>query len=101
MIGNLWQITEDCFEYSIDNIPRDGSARVSDPTTLRNKKIRISDATVGPYDKCDLRTARGGSFDIFPYAVRSGYRSRFELWRRDSGAVRLSYEGFRVARSLH
>jgi formylglycine-generating enzyme required for sulfatase activity len=100
MAGNVWQVTEDCFEYSLDNVPRDGSPRISDPTKVRDKSFRISDPTVGPYDKCDLRTARGGAFDIFPYAVRSGYRSRFEIWRSDSGAGRFSYEGFRVARSL-
>jgi formylglycine-generating enzyme required for sulfatase activity len=100
MVGNVWQVTEDCFEYTIDNIPRDGSPRVSDPSKVRDKSFRISDPTVGPYDRCDLHTARGGSFDIFPYAVRSGYRSRFEIWRADSGAGRFSYEGFRVARSL-
>jgi formylglycine-generating enzyme required for sulfatase activity len=100
MFGNVWQVTEDCFEYSLDNIPRDGSALVSNTSIERDKNHRVSDPTVPPRDICDLRGVRGGSFDIFPWFVRSGYRSRFETFRPDSGFVRLSYEGFRVARSL-
>jgi formylglycine-generating enzyme len=100
MIGNVWQVLEDCFEYTLDTIPRDGSPRISDPTKRRDPSFRIVEPTVGPYDKCDMRVSRGGSFDIMPYSVRTGYRSRFEIWRPDSGAVRLAIEGFRVARTL-
>jgi len=100
MMGNVWQVTEDCFEYTLDNLPRDGSPRVSDPTTPRPFRLRVDEPTAGPADKCDRRTTRGGAFDIFPWLVRSGYRSRFEVFRADSGQVRLSSEGFRVARSL-
>lgn len=76
MIGNVWEVTEDCFAYDLEDIPRDGTPRIA--------------------DVCIHHPVRGGSFDIFPWFVRSGYRSRYDI----PGNPRFSYEGFRVARTI-
>jgi formylglycine-generating enzyme required for sulfatase activity len=87
LVGNVWEVTEDCFEPTLERIGRDGKARINEPFAQ-------------PSDTCEERTSRGGSFDLFPWFIRVGYRSRFQIFYEASGYIRLSMEGFRVARSL-
>jgi formylglycine-generating enzyme required for sulfatase activity len=77
MAGNVWQWTQDCYADS-DNYgysrgaPSDGSA-----------------SRVG---NCDEHTLRGGSWQNFPYKLRSAYRGALSTGYRSNGG------GFRVAR---
>lgn len=73
LIGNVWEITADCYG-SLADVPRDGAPAMK--------------------SECTDFVSRGGSWDIFPYATRSGYRSRFDP------KSRFSYHGFRVAVTL-
>lgn len=77
MIGNIWEVTADCWVPTLEGIPRDGSPRTQ------------PDCKSG-------RPARGSAFDIFVFWGRVGYRSLYDT----EGNPRFSYEGFRVARSL-
>ena len=76
MIGNVWEITSDCFVLNLGGIPRDGSPR----------------AVEAPSRAAGARVA----FDIFTYWGRVGHRSLYDT----VGNPRFSYEGFRVARTL-
>ncbi len=76
LLGNVWEVTDDCFIYDLKSTPLDG-------TSVRKRD-------------CIQMAVRGGAYDIFPWFTRSGYRSRFVLM----GNPRYNYEGFRVARDL-
>ena len=68
MHGNVWEWAEDCWNYTYDGAPSDGSAWLA--------------------GDCDLRVSRGGAWDISEYFLRSAYRG----WGR-----RNPDQGFRVA----
>ena len=74
MHGNVWEWVEDCWNGSYAGAPSDGRAWES--------------------GSCGRRVSRGGSWYNSPWYLRSADRSRV-----DSG-VRISYNGFRVARTL-
>jgi formylglycine-generating enzyme required for sulfatase activity len=74
MHGNVWEWVEDCYQDSYAGASTDGSARAN--------------AT------CSSRVLRGGSWDVIPRDLRSAYR------HRNNPGGRLSYLGFRVARTL-
>lgn len=74
MRGNVWEWIEDCWNDSYTGAPLDGSARLS--------------------GNCSQRVLRGGSWDYFPWFLRSADR----IW--GSAVVRYNDLGFRVARSL-
>ncbi len=74
MHGNVWEWVEDCWNDSYSGAPSDGSA------WLRGN--------------CERRVVRGGSWDNFPWNLRSAYRIRF------SSGSRYGSDGFRVARTL-
>jgi formylglycine-generating enzyme required for sulfatase activity len=72
--GNVWQMTEDCWEGNYADAPGDGFPRLT--------------------ANCDTRVGRGGSWSSFPWLVRSATRTGFgSEGRRD-------YVGFRVAKKL-
>ena len=75
MHGNVWEWTADCWNDNYVGAPRNGDARRS--------------------GDCSLRVVRGGSWDDYPWFLRSAERSRA------SATVRLNDLGFRVAASLH
>ena len=72
--GNVWEWVEDCWNGSYAGAPVDGSAWES--------------------GNCDVRVLRGGSW----YSVPGGLRSAVRFG--DSAGYRISYFGFRVARTL-
>jgi formylglycine-generating enzyme required for sulfatase activity len=72
--GNVWEWTEDCWNDSNAGNPGDGRARTS--------------------GNCKLRVVRGGSWGSYPSILRAALRIG-----RDA-IDRLSFEGFRVARTL-
>jgi formylglycine-generating enzyme required for sulfatase activity len=74
MLGNVWEITADCWNETYNGAPTDGSAW-----------------TASALGDCTARVARGGSWVSYPRSVRSGSRDR-------SHAVRANTVGFRVAR---
>jgi formylglycine-generating enzyme required for sulfatase activity len=74
MVGNVWEWTEDCFHYTYNGAPADGSAWTS--------------------GDCSERVWRGGSWHDSPQEVRSASRNRF------SAANRNGDFGFRVGRTL-
>lgn len=75
VLGNVWELVEDCWHDSYAGAPRDGSAW-----------------TRG--GNCDVRVARGGSWTSGPKRLRSAYRGRLGVRSRNNA------DGFRVARTL-
>ena len=75
VLGNVWEWTEDCWNGDYSGAPADGSAR------------RTGD--------CSERVLRGGSWINKPWDLRSAYRFRY------SAGLRLSLNGFRVARTIN
>ena len=74
MHGNVWERVEDCWNESYEGAPKDGSPWTS--------------------GDCSRRVVRGGSWDFEPRILRSAYRSM------SLSGDRVSYLGFRVARTL-
>ena len=74
MHGNVWEWVEDCKNASYAGAPADGSAWLS--------------------GDCSKRVLRGGSWFSRPWSLRAAYRFRITT------GLRLSYIGFRVARTL-
>lgn len=74
--GNVWEWVEDCYHDSYKGAPGDGSAWL--------------DADGG---NCERRVLRGGSWYDDPQFLRARFRGRFNR------GYRLSYVGFRVART--
>ena len=72
MLGNVWEWVADCYRPSYASAPNDGSAVTA--------------------DTCMKRVSRGGSWNIFPAWVRTGYRYGL------MGGLRASNLGFRVMR---
>lgn len=72
--GNLWEWTEDCYRAGYSTAPSDGSAVAT--------------------NSCSLRVSRGGGWD--------DVRTKLRLASRTFGApsVRMSYFGFRLARTV-
>lgn len=75
MIGNLWELTEDCWNGSHRGASTDGAAR-----------------TTGT---CSSRVLRGGSWDDPADNLRSAYRVGIPKTRRQANV------GFRVARDIN
>ena len=71
--GNVWEWVEDCWNDSYEGAPADGSAWTN--------------------GDCGRRVLRGGSWDFYPWFLRSAYRDG-----TSTAPVRLL--GFRVARTL-
>ena len=80
MLGNVQQLTQDCWHYSYVDAPSDGSPWLSD--------------SVLPGDCFVVRALRGSSFEHLPPGVRAAYRASHIDFRPDDGT------GFRVARDL-
>ncbi len=74
MHGNVWEWLQDCLNESYGGAPSNGSAWQS--------------------GDCSRRVLRGGSWDIFPWILRSAYRG----W--NSTDIRYFINGLRVARTL-
>lgn len=74
MVGQAYQVTEDCWHETYEGAPTDGSAWTS--------------------GDCSLRTLRGGSTISHPGSMRSATRTSVPI---DSRTV---FSGFRIARSL-
>ena len=72
MLGNVWEWVADCYRPSYARAPTDGRAVTA--------------------DTCMKRVSRGGSWNIFPAWVRTGYRYGL------MGGLRASNLGFRVMR---
>ena len=75
MLGNVWELVEDCRHEDYAGAPTDGRAWVSG-------------------GDCDLRVLRGGSWNNLPRVLRSAIRDGV------STEDRLSLIGFRIARTL-
>ena len=75
MLGNVFQVTDDCWHNNFDGAPADGSAWLS--------------------GRCDERVIRGGAFATPPSPVRSAARGHW-----DPAVTRTSDSGFRVARTF-
>jgi len=73
MLGNAWEWTEDCWNGTYAGAPTDGSAWTG--------------------GECGRRVLRGGSWVSLPRLVRAGFRNG------GGTALRLSNDGFRVART--
>lgn len=74
MLGNVWELVEDCWEDNYIGAPKDGSAWT--------------------WGGCEVRGARGGSWTSYLRRLRSAYRGRLGEERRNNA------DGFRVARTL-
>jgi formylglycine-generating enzyme required for sulfatase activity len=72
--GNVWQLTEDCWNQSYLGAPDDGSPRLT--------------------GSCNYRVGRGGSWASFPWLLRSATRTGFPSDHRANDI------GFRVAKTL-
>ena len=72
MHGNVWEWTQDCWNWDFTNAPADGSAWIS--------------------GDCSLRVLRGGSWSNNPQILRSAFRFA------SITALRFNFNGFRVAR---
>lgn len=72
--GNVWEWCDDCWTETYTGAPQDGSA-----------------STAGD---CNERVMRGGSWNNYPWYLRSANRSR------ETMNVRTNYLGFRVAKTL-
>jgi formylglycine-generating enzyme required for sulfatase activity len=75
MLGNVWEWVADCYRPSYAEAPADGSAVTA--------------------DTCMKHLSRGGSWNIFPAWVRSGYRYGLK------GELRASNLGLRVMRVVN
>ena len=75
VLGNVYEWTQDCWNVSYAGAPTDGSAWMA--------------------GDCGRRVLRGGSWILFPWYLRSAFRSR------TSTGIRDGYGGFRVARTLN
>ena len=73
MHGNVSEWVQDCWNYSYEGAPTDGSARTS--------------------GECSQRVLRGGSWGYEPWYLRSAFRGRGDL------SSRYTFIGFRLARS--
>ena len=74
MHGNVWEWVQDCWNDNYEGAPTDGTARLS--------------------GDCGRRVRRGGSWEAEPGALSSATRGR------SPADLRLSFIGFRVARSF-
>jgi formylglycine-generating enzyme required for sulfatase activity len=74
VLGNVWEWCEDCWNETYAGAPQDGSTWIA--------------------GDCNERVMRGGSWNNFPWYVRSGNRSRETI------TVRTNYLGFRVVKTL-
>ena len=74
MLGNVWEWVADCYRPNYTNAPVDGSAVKA--------------------ETCAKHLSRGGSWNIFPAWVRTGYRYGLQ------GELRASNLGFRVMRAM-
>jgi formylglycine-generating enzyme required for sulfatase activity len=72
--GNVWQMTEDCWDKSYIDAPADGLPRLT--------------------ASCDYRVWRGGSWASFPWLLRSATRTS------NRSDQRANDTGFRVAKTL-
>ena len=72
--GNVWEWVQDCWNWSYDGAPGDGSA--------------------WERGNCSLRVLRGGSWNYDPRYLRAASRDWFGAWDR------YGYVGFRVARTF-
>ena len=72
VVGNVTELVQDCYEFSYEGAPKDGSAR-NNPN-------------------CQLRTARGGSWNVESRDTRLAARGWFYPYNR------FAYVGFRVVR---
>jgi formylglycine-generating enzyme required for sulfatase activity len=77
VIGNVWEMTGDCWEAGLDGAPVNGEYRGGGTTPGR----------------CNTRVVRGGSFNYAPWGARSAWRIG------ESGSLRSAFKGFRVART--
>ena len=75
VLGNVWEWTEDCWNYDYSGAPPDGSA------------WGLGD--------CSPRVLRGGSWSYWPRSLRSAYRLG------GSAGDRYDFNGFRVARTIN
>jgi formylglycine-generating enzyme required for sulfatase activity len=75
--GNVWEWVEDCYHENFAGAPSDGRA------WLKEKE-----------GQCDLRVLRGGSWNNTSWSLRSPYRFRYDLVRRND------FIGFRLAQDL-
>ncbi len=74
MLGNVWEWVADCYRPSYKGAPTDGSAVIA--------------------DTCMKQLSRGGSWNIFPAWVRTGYRYGLQ------GGLRANNLGLRVMRAM-
>lgn len=74
MLGNVWELTADCWNPTYDRAPTDG---------------RTWDTS----GDCSFGVARGGSWSSFPWGVRAGFRNAGRV------SIRHSHVGFRVVRT--
>ena len=72
--GNVWEWTEDCWNYEYSGAPVDGTAWL--------------------HGDCGERVLRGGSWISVPWFLRSANRSRSTTGNRSYSS------GFRIARTL-
>lgn len=74
MRGNVWELTQDCWNENYADAPEDGSSWMS--------------------GECEKRVVRGGSWYNSPLSMRLSYRSKRDVADRDN------YVGFRLVQSL-
>jgi formylglycine-generating enzyme required for sulfatase activity len=74
MVGNVWEWTQDCYEFSLDATPSDGSAHET--------------------SNCATRVVRGGGWNSGPEDLRVAARLG------DLSSRRYFYLGFRLAKTL-
>jgi formylglycine-generating enzyme required for sulfatase activity len=76
MVGNVWQMVQDCYYDNLDGAPTDGSAWTEQAN-------------------CRVRVVRGGSWDYPPERIRVAHPEWLTV-----GGYRNHRIGFRVARTL-
>ena len=74
MLGNAWELTNDCWNNNYNGAPVDGSAWQS--------------------GYCDVRVKRGGSWNVAPRHLRAADRNGYEAIERSY------YVGFRIAKTI-
>ena len=74
MHGNVWEWVGDCWNENYHGAPTDGGVWSS--------------------GECSRRVLRGGSWDDYPWNMRSANRGR------DTSGLRFDNFGFRIARTL-